>query len=85
MDEAATPNRPDAVCSLHGISCRVLGEVLIERDALREKLDDCLESLRLIERATRPDGDMADAAVNLLIRSCQWHAYGALAAVREGR
>ena len=28
MDEAATPNRPDAVCSLHGISCRVLAAVM---------------------------------------------------------
>ena len=144
MDEIETQNHPDAVCSLHGISCRVLGEVLIERDALRsrlsaidtakagkppipvwhehdrynyaepehrfrarledwgregwdaaaalrveadelrEKLDDCLETLRLIERVTRPDGDMADAAVNLLIRSCRWHAYGAHEGVHDG-
>ena len=70
-----TTNHPDAVCSLHGLPCHVLGEVLIERDALREKLDDCLESLRLIEKVTRPDGVMADAAVNLLIRSCRWKAF----------
>ena len=60
---------------------------MIERDVLREKLDDCLESLRLIERVTRPDGDMADAAVNLLVRSCRWEASDARtsAAVRKGR
>ena len=27
MDEAATPNRPDAVCFLHGISCRVIAAI----------------------------------------------------------
>ena len=43
--------------------------------ALREKLDDCLATLRLIERVTRPDGVMANAAVNLLIRSGRWQAY----------
>lgn len=77
MDEIETQNHPDAVCSMRDLPCRVLGEVLIERDALREKLDDCLESLRLIEKVTRPDGDMADAAVNLLIRSCRWKTYDA--------
>ena len=110
-----TTNHHDAVCSMHGLPCRELGEVLIERDALRsrlgmlmpadaifdweewpggwpeilsayetqrgtaaalrEKLDDCLETLRLIEKVTRPDGDMADAAVNLLVRSCRWKAF----------
>ena len=29
-----TPNHPDAVCSLHGLPCHELGEVLIERRAL---------------------------------------------------
>ena len=33
-----TPNHPDAVCSLHGLPCHELGEVLIERDALRSRL-----------------------------------------------
>lgn len=31
-------NHPDAVCSLHGLPCHELGEVLIERDALRSRL-----------------------------------------------
>ena len=34
------PNHPDAVCSLHGLPCHELGEVLIERDALKVKLPD---------------------------------------------
>ena len=38
MDEIETPNHPDAVCSLHGLPCHELGEVLIERDALRSRL-----------------------------------------------
>ena len=63
MDEIETQNHPDAVCFLHGISCRELREVLKQRDALRAELDDCLETHRLIEKVTRPDGDMADAAV----------------------
>ena len=63
MNEVDIPNHPDAVCSLHGISCRELREVLKQRDALRAELDDCLETLRLIEKVTRPDGDMADAAI----------------------
>ena len=29
-----TPNHHDAVCSLHGLPCHELGEVLIERRAL---------------------------------------------------
>ena len=33
-----TPNHPNAVCSLHGLPCHELGEVLIERDALRSRL-----------------------------------------------
>lgn len=33
-----TLNHPDAVCSLHGLPCHELGEVLIERDALRSRL-----------------------------------------------
>ena len=45
-----------------------------------EKLSHCLEILRKIEKATRPDGVMADAAVNLLVRSGRWQAYEA----REG-
>ena len=85
MDEAETPNHHGAVCSMHGLPCYELGEVLKQRDSLREKLDNCLETLRLIEKVTRPDGDMADAAVNLLIRSCRWKTYDAHAAVREGR
>ena len=79
-----TPNHHGAVCSMHGLPCHELGEVLIERDALREKLDDCLETLRLIEKVTRPDGAMADAAVNLLIRSCRWRAYEAHEGVHDG-
>ena len=75
MNEVDIPNHTDAVCSLRDLPCRELGKVLIERDALREKLDDCLGSLRLIERVTRPDGIMADAAFNLLIRSCRWKAF----------
>ena len=75
MDEIETPNHPAAVCSMHGLPCHELGEVLIERDELRAKLDYCFEALRLIEKVTRPDGDMADAAVNLLIRSCRWKAF----------
>ena len=75
MDEIETPNHHYAVCSMHGLPCHELGEVLKQRDALREKLDDCLETLRLIEKVTRPDGDMADAAVNLLVRSCRWKAF----------
>ena len=35
-----TPNHPDAVCFLHGISCRELREVLKQRDALRVELED---------------------------------------------
>ena len=34
MNEVDIPNHPDAVCSMHGIPCRELGEVMIERDAL---------------------------------------------------
>ena len=30
-------NNPDAVCSLHGLPCHELGEVLIELDALRPR------------------------------------------------
>ena len=87
MNEVYIPNHPDAVCPVRDLPCRELGKVLIERDALRERLDDCLGSLRLIERVTRPDGIMADAAVNLLIRSCRYEASDARtsAAVRKGR
>ena len=84
MDESETPNHHYAVCSRHGLPCHELVEVLKQRDALREKLDDCLETLRLIEKVTRPDGDMADAAVNLLIRSCRWHAYEAHECAPQG-
>ena len=48
--------------------------------ALRGEMSHCLEILRKIEKATRPDGVMADAAVNLLVRSGRWQAYEA----REG-
>ena len=84
MDEIETPNHPAAVCSMHGLPCHELGEVLIERDELRAKLDYCFEALRLIEKVTRPDGDMADAAVNLLIRSCRWKTYEAHDGVHDG-
>ena len=40
-----------------------------------EELRELVEFLRLIEKATRPDGVMANAAVNLLIRSGRWQAY----------
>lgn len=66
---------------LHDINwsgANLTGANLTDAAALREKLDDCLETLRLIEKVTRPDGAMADAAVNLLIRSCRWHAFEAL-------
>ena len=33
-----TPNHPDAMCSLRGLPCHEMGEVLIERDALRYRL-----------------------------------------------
>ena len=33
MNEVDIPNHPDAVCSLHGLPCRELGEVLKQRDA----------------------------------------------------
>lgn len=84
MNEVYIPNHPDAVCPVCDLPCREMGKVLIERDALREMLDDCLLTLRLIERATRPDGDMADAAVNLLIRSCRWKTYEAHEGVHDG-
>ena len=84
MNEVDIPNHPDAVCPVRDLPCRELGKVLIERDVLREKLDDCLESLRLIEKATRPDGDMADAAVNLLVRSCRWKSFEARASEALG-
>lgn len=32
-----TPNHPDAVCSLHGLPCHELGEVLKQRDAQRRR------------------------------------------------
>ena len=84
MNEVDVPNHPDAVCPVRGLPCRELGKVLIERDALRERLDDCLGSLRLIERVTRPDGIMADAAFNLLIRSCRWEASDARTSEARG-
>ena len=84
MNEVYIPNHPDAVCPVCDLPCRELGKVLIERDALRERLDDCLGSLRLIEKVTRPDGDMADAAVNLLIRSCRYEASDARTSEARG-
>ena len=40
MNEVDIPNHPDAVCFLHGIPCRELGEVLKQRDALRVEAEE---------------------------------------------
>lgn len=34
-----TLNHPGAVCHMHGLPCHVLGEVLLERDALRAEVE----------------------------------------------
>jgi hypothetical protein len=38
MNEDNELNHPSAVCHMHGLPCHELGEVLIERDALRSRL-----------------------------------------------